>query len=96
MKIVAFRPEVVDDQIEEDHQTSLMGLTHQVLKFLRSPVGMTRGEEQRPVIAPVAAAGKLGQRHQFDRGNPQIDQIIQPFQNPAIIAGGEKAPTWSS
>ena len=36
------------------------------------------GERHHAVVAPVARAGEVGQRHQLDRGDPEVDQVIEP------------------
>ncbi len=47
------------------------------LESLRSAVGILGGERIDPVVAPVALAGKLRDRHDLDRGDSKRYQIVQ-------------------
>ena len=85
-EIVSFRPEMVVDHVEEDHQPPRMRRRHQALEILRRTVGGIRREQQNPVISPVALAGKIRHRHEFDRSHAQAHQIVQPLD------GGIKRP----
>ena len=40
---------------------------------------MKRGEEVDPVITPAVRTGKLGDRHDFDRGDAQLRQPGEPL-----------------
>ena len=52
------------------------------------PIAARRREERDAVVAPVAVARKVGDRHQLDRGDPEILQIRQALDDTA------KRPLW--
>ena len=44
---------------------------------LGAAIGGVRRIEQRAVIAPAAIAGELGDRHELDRGDAELLQMIE-------------------
>ena len=70
-KVVAFRAEMVVNHVERDGEAMLVGRVYQPLQGLWAAVGVLRREEIDAVVAPIARTGKLGDRHQFNRRNPQ-------------------------
>src|SRR4051794_36957903 len=57
---------------------------HQCLEILGSSIGAFGSEQPHAVIAPIPFTGKFGYRHQFDRGHPNCDKMIE------LRNGGEK------
>ncbi|EXF46710.1 hypothetical protein BAY1663_00874 [Pseudomonas sp. BAY1663] len=89
-QVVAVRAEVVVDHIEKHHQAQAVGRVDQVLELFRAAVGGFRRVGQDAVVAPVAVAGKFGDRHQFDGGDAQLDepgQVLLHCGESAIEAG---------
>ena len=68
-QVIAVGAEVVVDHIEDHGQTVAVGTVDQLLELLGSAVGSVGRIGQHAVIAPIAFAGKLRQRHQFNRGD---------------------------
>ena len=54
-----------------------MGGVDQVLELIGRAVGSFRRVEQNAVVAPVAVAGKFGERHQLDRSHADIRQRLK-------------------
>ncbi len=90
MQVVAVRPEVVVDHVQQRHQAAGVGLLHQRLERRRRTVGAVRGERQHAVVAPAAASRKVRHRHQFHRRDAQVDQVVEPAPHAVeVAAGGE-------
>ncbi len=86
VQVIAVGAEVVVDHIENHRQTMAVGRVDQVFELFGRAVGGLRCVKQNPVIAPVTLAGELRQRHQFDSGNTQLDQVFQMLLNLAETA----------
>ena len=54
-----------------------MGGVHQFAQAVWAAVGVLHGEGEDTVVAPVARAGKLRDRHELDRGHAQVLQVRQ-------------------
>ena len=67
VEVVPGRPEMVVDDVDEHHQAERMGPVDEALEVVRRAVGRVGREGQDAVIAPVAAARELGERHELDR-----------------------------
>ena len=76
-EIVPVRPEVVVDDVEEDHQAEAVRGVDQRLQLVRRAVGGVGREGQHAVIAPVALAGEIVDRHQLDGGDAELSQAGQ-------------------
>ena len=76
-EIIPFRPEVVVDDVEKHHQAALVRGVDQRLEIFRPAIGAVRREEQHAVVAPVPAAGKIGDRHQLDRGEARLGDMVE-------------------
>ncbi len=73
-QIVAFRAEVVVDDVEEDRQAARVAGVDEAPETSRSAVGRLRRPQVYAVVAPVARARKLGDRHQLDRRHAELDE----------------------
>ena len=63
---------------------------HQRLQGLRPAVLSFRRKRLHSVITPIVPAGRFGKRHKFDRGDAEIDQIVELFGDALIGAGRRK------
>lgn len=86
MQVVAFGAEVVVDHVDQHHQAEPVGVVDQRLELVGRAVGGVRREGQHAVVAPVALARKVGQRHELDRGDAQLGQRVK-----ALPRGRESA-----
>ena len=77
VQVVALRPEVVVDHVEEDRESAGVAGVHQGLEILRPAVAGLGSEEQHSVVAPAPAAREVGDRHQLERGDPERDQVVE-------------------
>ena len=79
---VALGAEVVVDDVEDHGEPAPVALVDEALQAGRAAVGVLDGEGEHAVVAPVPSAGELGDRHQLDRGDPEIDQVIERDRSP--------------
>jgi hypothetical protein len=47
---------------------------------------------ENPIVAPAADAGKFGDRHQFDMGDAQADEMIEALNRARKGAAMRKSP----
>ena len=72
VQVVPHRAEVIVHHVEEHHEPAPVRLVDQALQIVGAAVGGVRGERHHAVVAPVARAGEVGERHQLDRGDPEV------------------------
>src|SRR5262249_32015934 len=87
-KIVPHRAEVIVDDVEKDREAARARGVDKRLEILRSAISAVGRVEQHAVIAPVAAAGEIRNRHQLDHREAGLDHMVE-FLNRA-----PKIPTW--
>ena len=71
-QIISFRSEVVIHDIQYDGDAPFMAGVDEGSKTLRSAIRGLDCKGKRAVVPPVARAGKLGHRHEFDCRDAQI------------------------
>ena len=77
VEVIAFRTEVVVDNIEKDHQPFFVrGLNH-ALQIFGPSVAAVGCVRQNAVVAPISGTGKIGHRHQLNRCDSQVTEIIE-------------------
>ncbi len=76
-QVIAIGAEVVVHHVDEHHQAQLVGTVDQATQLVWRAVGGVGCVRQHAVVAPVAATGKLAQRHQLDGGDTQLGQRRQ-------------------
>ena len=76
---------MIVDHVEKHHEAAQMRGVDQRLEVLGASVAAVRRVEQHAVIAPVAPAGKIGDRHQLDRGEAGLRYMVE------LVDGGAKA-----
>ena len=95
-EIVAFRAEVVVDDVEHHRDAVRVRGIDQRLEVLGAPVAGMRREEQHPVVAPAAAAGERGHRHQLDRRHAQGGEVGSRSAAAWNVPAAVNVPTCSS
>jgi len=85
-EIIAVRPEMVVDDVEDEHEAETVRGIDQRLQFIGRAVGRRRRVGQHAVVAPVAGARKLRDRHQLDRGDAELAQPGQRLAHPIEAA----------
>ena len=60
------------------------------LSAFRPAVGGVRRVRQHAVVAPAAAPGEVGDRHQLERGDAQPGQVVEPRFDPGERAFGRE------
>src|SRR5206468_11162621 len=76
-QIVSVRPEMIVDDVEVDHELSLMGVVDQGFELIRRAVGLVWREGQHAVIAPVALPGEIIDWHQLDGGDTEASRAVE-------------------
>lgn len=84
VQVIAVGAEVVVHHVHQYHQPFAVGLVDQCAQLFGAAVGVLRRVGQHPVVAPVAFAGELPQRHQFDRADAEFGQARQLPSYPGV------------
>src|SRR5581483_6860638 len=74
------------------HQPLVMCCLHQGLEMIGVSITAVRSVRQHAVIAPVAPAGKVSQRHQLNRGHAEISKVIKQVLDTLEGSFGAKSP----
>ena len=77
-KVVSLGSKVVVDHVQEDGDTVPVAGVHQLLQTARPAIRILRSIRKHAVVAPVAVARKLADRHDLDRRDSQLFEIAQP------------------
>jgi hypothetical protein len=89
VQVVALRAEVVVDDVEQHHQPAGVGGVDQRLEVLRAGrSGCPARTAEHAVVAPVARAGEVGDRHQLDGGDAELDEVVERSITPAKVPSG--------
>ncbi len=80
-QVVSLGAEVVVDDVEKQGETALMTGIDKPLERARTAVRRLRGADVRSVVAPVARAGKLRDRHQLDGGDAEVFERIEMWND---------------
>ncbi len=59
---------------------------HELPQAAGPAVALLHREGISPVVAPIARAGKLCDRHELERRDSEIDEVAQPLHDPAKIS----------
>ena len=78
-QIGALGSEVVVDDIDEDAETGGVSVVDEGAEIIRPAIRARRREERGAVVSPVPTPGKIGERHQLDRRDPQVAQVLEAF-----------------
>ena len=77
MNVSALRTEVIVNHIEQHHQPAAVCGFDQRFQILGPAIGRVWGVGQHAVIAPVAAARKVADRHDLDGGYAKRNQMVE-------------------
>ena len=91
-EVVSFRAEVVVDHVEKHHEAALVRGVDQRAQVVGPAVGAVGCVEQHAVVAPVAPAGEIGDRHQLDRGEARHHHVVELVDRGAKRAFGRERP----
>ena len=86
VQIVAGGSQVVVNNVENNGQTARVAGVNQMLEIIRLTVSMMRRIKVDAIIAPTAASGKFGNRHQFDMRGAEPGQMIEFFDRRHIAS----------
>ena len=76
-QIVAVRPEVVVDRVEDDSQATRVRGVDEGAHLVRPAVEPGRREPVHPVIAPAEVAREVGNRHQLNGRDAERPQPVE-------------------
>jgi len=76
-QVIPLGPQMVVDHVQDHGQPRGVAGVDEVLEPLRAAVGMLHRENVRSVVSPVAIAWKLPDRHDFNRGYSQFNQVAK-------------------
>ncbi len=79
--IRAVRTEMVVDDVEEYGEAEPVRGVHEMTQVVRRAVAARRREQGHAVVAPVARPGKIGDRHQLNRGCPKLGDRAEPSRD---------------
>lgn len=65
---------VVIDGVEVDGQSKAMGLVDEIAEIIRAAIVVIGRVQRDAVVAPVPAAGAIGEGHEFDGGDAEVAQ----------------------
>jgi hypothetical protein len=71
-EVVAVGAEVVVDDVENHAEPHLMRGIHQAAEVVGRAIAARRREQGDAIVAPVARPGKVGDRHQLERRDPEV------------------------
>ena len=91
-QIVAFRTHVVVYDVQHDGQARSVAGIHQLFQTLGPTVGRVGSKKIDSVVTPVPAPGKLGGRHQLDRGDAEVLEMRNLPNHPLESSFGCKGP----
>ncbi len=83
-EIISLGSEVVVDGVEKHHQAAQVRFVDQCFQIVRPSVAVIGRVPQHAVVTPVATAGKVVERHQFERRDSGRDQVIELVDHGAI------------
>ena len=86
MQVIALRPEVVVDDVEQHHQSARVRCVDQPLEVIRRAIARRRREWQHAVVSPSARPRKRRDGHQLDGRYAELDQIVE------VLDDGGKRP----
>ena len=85
-EIISLGTEVIVDHVEKHHQPAQMRFIDQRLEIVGASIGAVRRIPQHAVIAPVAPAGEIRQRHQLQCGDSGCHEMIELVDHGAVGA----------
>src|SRR6185312_5025867 len=91
-QIITVGTEMVVDDVEEETETARVTGLDKALQIVGRAVTRIRSIEQNAVIAPVPRAGKIGDRQQFQRGDPEGGEMIEMTLDAGEVAGFAESP----
>ena len=89
-QIIPFRAKVVVDHIQQNHESAVMRALNQIFKIFGTAISAIGSEWENAVISPIALAGKVGDRHYFERRDSNIRKIVEPLASRGKSSGWRK------
>src|ERR1700722_10728463 len=89
-QIITFRAKVVVDDVKKNHQPTLVRSLDEIFQVFGAAIDRVGGKGKYAVISPVALAGEIGKRHQFESGDADIDEIVETLDHTGEGSRGAK------
>ncbi len=80
-EVVAVRAEVVVDHVQQHRNAPAVTGIDQAFQAFGPSVGVVRGIQVDPVVAPAALAGELRHRHQLQVSDAEFGQVVEPVDH---------------
>ncbi len=91
-QIIVDVAEVVVDHVENHAQADRVRLIDEPAKIVRLPIQPRGREHAHAVVTPTEAAGKIGHRQHFNRGDADPLQLRQFARAAANVPSGVNVP----
>jgi hypothetical protein len=92
LEVVALGAEVVVDHVEHDRETPRVAGVDEPSQTVGPAVGRLRRPQVDAVVAPVAGAGELRDGHDLERGDAELDEVVEPRDRRVERALGGEGP----
>ncbi len=89
-EVVALGSVVVVDDVEEHAEATVVRGVDEPAQPVGPAVGVLHRVGQHPVVAPVPPAGELPHRHQLERGDAEVAEVVEPVDDRVEGAGGRE------
>ena len=77
LQVVAVRPEVVVDDVEDHGEPERVRAVDEALECIGVAIHVIRRKQLHAVVAPVPAARALGDRHHLDHRDAELAQVAE-------------------
>src|SRR4051812_2110318 len=91
-QIVAVRSEMIVDNVEDHAEPFSVRGVYESAEIVRRPIEARWGEQVDAVVAPAEATWEIGDRHDFDRRNADVREVIEPLHRGAESPLRRKSP----
>ncbi len=75
--VIAARPEVVVDHIQQNRETLFVRGIHKTLQAIRSSVRLVNGKERHAIVTPTMSAFECRNRHQLNVRDSKFGQVVK-------------------
>src|ERR1700761_4856072 len=76
-RVVAYRPEVVIDNVEQHRQATLMSGVDEAFERIRAAIRLIYGIERDAIVSPAMIARKRRDRQQLDVRDAEFGQVVE-------------------
>src|SRR5690606_23454947 len=92
IQVIAIRPQVVVDNVQQYRQPLVMASIDQALESFGSAISVMRRIQCHTIITPAMTARKFRHRHEFHMSNAKLAQMIEASNRRIKGACRSKSP----